>query len=62
MRRIQALLLCVVLLMGGCKTLHAVGEVVAAGAFLAGAVLLNHHYHHGYHGFGHHGHHGHNGH
>ena len=57
MRRIQALLLCMVLLMGGCKALRAVGEVVVAGAVFAGAVLLNYHYYHGYHG--HHGHHGH---
>ncbi len=57
MRRIQALLLCVVLLMGGCKTLRAVGEVVAAGAVVAGAVLLNYHYYHGH--LDYHGHHGH---
>lgn len=57
MRRIQALLLCLVLLMGGCKTFHAVGEIVVAGAVVAGAVLLNHHYYYGHHG--HHGHHGH---
>ena len=46
MRRIKALLLCVVLVMGGCKTLRAVGEVVTAGAIIAGAAYLNHHYHH----------------
>ena len=58
MRRIQALLLCVVLLMGGCKTLRGFGEVVAATAVVAGAAFLNYHYgHHHGHYHGHRGHH-----
>ena len=57
MRHIKALLLCVVLLMGGCKTLHHVAEFVTIGAIVAGTAYLNHHYHgHGHHGHGHHGH------
>ena len=44
MRRIKVLLVCVVFLMGGCKTLHVLGHVATATAVVAGAAYLNHHY------------------
>lgn len=58
MRRIKALILCVVFLIGGCKTFHHVSDIVAIGAFVVGAAYLNHHYDHG-HNYHYHGHNGH---
>ncbi len=63
MRRIKVLLVCVVFLMGGCKTLHVLGHVATATAVVAGAAYLNHHYNGHHYGHGHNYHyHGHNGH